>query len=184
MVSSTPSATVAVCGTASAALVCSIREISEDDHDRQEREPSHCHHPGVSDRSSSSRFDAGDRSDSCNDYCDSEPRDPVHGHVATRYEPVEWGRCCRLRAPMPPRSSPPRSRIRRRQWRKLKGIVTVHGATLVRSTWHRQEINQVQKANRHQIGVCLPTPRLRAVPHPHRKRGGRLATLCGLRKER
>jgi len=55
------------------------------------REPSHYHHPRVSDRSGSSRFDAGDRSDSCNDCCDSEPRNPIHGYLATRYEPVEWG---------------------------------------------------------------------------------------------
>jgi len=217
---------------ASAAEVRSIREISEDDHNRQERESSHCHHPRVSDRSGSPWFDAGDRSDSCHDYCDSEPRNPVHGYLATRYEPVDRGalsfaeesqRCSTANRPRfrelperasnrmlicghelssergvraarsnrnvgddrlgnwPSRSSPPRPRVRRREMAEDEGhryrpagrwYDLRSGATLVRSTWHRQERNKVQKANRRQIGACLPIPRQRAVPHPRRRHGG------------
>src|SRR3954447_4040069 len=47
----------------------------------------------MSDGSGSSWFHAGNRSDSCNDYCDSEPRDPVHDCPVTRYEPVETEYC-------------------------------------------------------------------------------------------
>ena len=92
----------------------------------------------------------------------------------------------------PSRSSSPRSRIRRREMAEDEGYRyrpvgrwydLRSRATLVRSTWHRQERNQVQKANLRQIGVCLHN----RVDEPFRTRiagtAGARTSLCGMRNE-
>ena len=59
--------------TISAAGLGTIRQVADDDEDRQEREPCHPHQARVGDVSRTLRFDAGDGHNDGDDYCETEP---------------------------------------------------------------------------------------------------------------
>lgn len=50
-----------------------IRQVADDDEDRQKREPRHPHQARVGDVSRALRFNAGDGQNAGDDYCETEP---------------------------------------------------------------------------------------------------------------
>ena len=55
-----------------------IRQVADDDEDRQKRDPPHPHQARVGDVSRTLRFDAGDGQNAGHDYCETEPSQPSH----------------------------------------------------------------------------------------------------------
>src|SRR5688572_21439107 len=65
-------------GRASTAGARSERKVSDDEHDRQEREPRRTHQAGARDVPRAFRLDAGDGGDGGDQNGEGKPREPAH----------------------------------------------------------------------------------------------------------